>query len=56
MKEYTKPVAEKVDFEFKNQVVASGGSESDQCDMTTTYKKQAGSTICQDQGSSTLNW
>ena len=30
MKKYEKPVAEKVEFEFKSQVVASGGN-TDKC-------------------------
>ena len=50
MKEYTKPVAEKVDFEFKNQVVASG------CQQTTILKLEAGGPdYCNKEGSSTIN-
>ncbi|MCF0229914.1 MAG: hypothetical protein HUJ76_09525 [Parasporobacterium sp.] len=35
MKEYIRPIAEKIEFEFKNQIVASDGTPS--CTGTVTH-------------------
>ena len=56
MKAYTKPIAEKVDFEFKNQVVASGKTP---CTNTQTISKtvpQGSADICMEEGQIVPNW